>query len=263
MIAPRVVATDLDGTLLRNDSTLSERTRQALRKTRAKGIKVVAATARPARVVKELFDEQDIDIAICGNGASLYDPEDQKITLTHAMAPDFVASVIEEISRNIPGSGYAVETGHRVLFEPGYTYRPTLDFDRIAVQEVSDLLTEPAVKLMVLLPDEDPDRAWAVLKPVLGQVITCTWSNERAPLEIALPSVTKALALAELCATWGVTAQEVMAFGDAPNDIPMLEWAGMAYAVANAQAAVKAAARHVTAANEDDGVARVLEGLPG
>jgi hydroxymethylpyrimidine pyrophosphatase-like HAD family hydrolase len=165
--------------------------------------------------------------------------------------------------RLVPGAAFAVETGHRVLFEPGYRFRPTLDNDRVPVAAAADLLGDPLVKLMVWLPDHDPDGAWARLRPSLGRLVECTWSAERAPLEIAATGVSKAAALAALCREWQVDPAEVIAFGDAPNDLPMLAWAGTAYAVANAHAAVLAATPYRTAGNDDDGVAMVLERLFG
>ncbi|MEV0268729.1 HAD family hydrolase [Hamadaea sp. NPDC050747] len=258
---PKVVATDLDGTLLHSDVTLSARTKAALRTVKAAGTRVVAATARPARVIDELFGgEALIDLAICGNGSNLYrlgeEPE-----ILHPLPLDVARKVIEEITTIVPGSGFAVETGQRVLFEPGYRYRPALDYRREFVETVADLLTEPFVKLMVWLPDSDPDRAWERLRPAIGELIECTWSAERAPLEIGAAGVSKAATLAALCEGWGVTADEVVAFGDAPNDLPMLAWAGTAYAVANAHPAVLAATSLRAPANDADGVAVVLEEL--
>lgn len=278
MITPRVIATDLDGTLLRSDSTLSDRTREALRMTRAAGVRVVAASARPARVIEALFgadasgkpgpldgaDGADgagrlIDTAICGNGAVRYEIGSHEVVVTHPLPQEVTRQVMEEISRLVPGAGFAVETGRRVLFEPGYRYRPTLDDDRVPVATLAELSAEPLVKLMVWLPDRDPDGAWARLRPSLGELIECTWSAERAPLEIAAPGVSKAAALAALCQDWQVDPAEVAAFGDAPNDLAMLSWAGSAYAVANAHPAVLAATPNHVASNDEDGVAQVLE----
>jgi Cof subfamily protein (haloacid dehalogenase superfamily) len=259
---PRVVATDLDGTLLRSDSALSARTREALRMTRAAGVRVVAATARPARVIEHLFGSDDlIDTAICGNGAVRYEVGSHKILITHPLPQDVTRHVMAEISRLVPDAGFAVETGHRVLFEPGYRYRPTLDNDRLPVATLAELVADPLVKLMVWLPDRDPDAAWARLRPGLGGLVECTWSADRAPLEIAATGVSKAAALATLCRDWQVDPADVIAFGDAPNDLPMLAWAGTAYAVANAHSSVLAMADNLTGGNDEDGVARVLEEL--
>jgi Cof subfamily protein (haloacid dehalogenase superfamily) len=261
---PRIIATDLDGTLLRSDSTLSDRTRAALRATRAAGVRVVAASARPARIIEDLFGDEDlIDTSICGNGAVRYEVGSHEIVITHPLTAEVTRQVVAEISRLVPGAGFAVETGHRVLFEPGYRYRPTLDNDRVPVDTREELLAESLVKLMVWLPDSDPHSTWARLRPTLGATIECTWSAERAPLEIAATGVSKAAALAALCEEWQVSSAEVIAFGDAPNDLPMLAWAGTAYAVANAHGPVLAATRHHTASNDKDGVAQVLERLFG
>jgi Cof subfamily protein (haloacid dehalogenase superfamily) len=258
----RLIATDLDGTLLRSDSTLSDRTRAVLRQARAAGLRIVAATARPARVIDDLFGSDDlIDLAICGNGAVRYHVPTRDLTIDHPLPQELARRVIAEITRILPGSGYAVETGRRVLFEPAYTYRPSLDHDRFLVDTVDELLAEGLVKLMVQTPGEDPDGAWAKLRPSLGDAIECTWSAEHAPLEIAAFGVSKASALTALCADWSVAAEEVIAFGDAPNDLPMLSWAGTAYAVANAHAPVLASTPLHTASNDDDGVAMVLEKL--
>ncbi|MET8833552.1 HAD family hydrolase [Micromonospora sp. NPDC004540] len=262
MVTPRVIATDLDGTLLRSDSTLSDRTREALRIARAADVRVVAATARPARVIDDLFGSETlIDIAVCGNGAVRYAVGSHQIQITHPLPQDVTRRVVAEISRLVPGAGFAVETGHRVLFEPGYRYRPTLDNDRVPVATLSELVADSLVKIMVWLPDQDPDVAWTRLRPGLGQLIECTWSAERAPLEIAALGVSKAAALATLCQDWEVDPAEVIAFGDAPNDLPMLAWAGTAYAVANAHGSVLAATANHTAGNDEDGVAQVLEQL--
>jgi Cof subfamily protein (haloacid dehalogenase superfamily) len=258
--AIRVIATDLDGTLLRSDSTLSARTRQALRSTRAAGIRVVAATARPPRVIDALFGGTDlVDIALCGSGAVHYDPATGQMTITHTIGVELVRRVITRIVDLVPGAGFAAEDGRRVRFEPGYRYRPTLDNDRVPVGSTEELLTGPLVKLLVWLPEKDPAATWARLSPSLGTLVDCTWSNDDAPLEIAASGVSKAAALAELCATWEVDRTEVVAFGDAMNDLRMLAWAGTAYAVANADPAVLAATPHHTGSNDSDGVAEVLE----
>ena len=136
-----------------------------------------------------------------------------------------------------------------------------MDRDRFPVDSMDDLLAEGLVKLMVQTPGDDPDSAWEKLRPSLGDAIECTWSARRAPLEIAAFGVSKATALITLCDSWGVLPEEVVAFGDAPNDVPMLMWAGTAYAVANAHAPVLASTALHTASNDEDGVAAVLEKL--
>lgn len=259
VITPRVIATDLDGTLLRSDSTLSEPTRVALRIARAAGVRVVAATARPARVIEDLFGSETlIDMAVCANGAVRYEVGSDRVVITHPLSGILARQVMAEISGLVPEAGFAVETGHRVLFEPGYHYRPTLDNHRTLVATPAELTAGPMVKLMVWLPARDPEAVWAALRPHLGELVECTWSAERGPLEIAASGVSKGVALAALCREWDVDPADVVAFGDAPNDLSMLAWAGTAYAVANAHPAVLAATANHIASNDNDGVAHVL-----
>jgi len=103
----------------------------------------------------------------------------------------------------------------------------------------------------------------AVVRSLSLVGVETTHSGGAGLIELSAAAVTKAGALAELCRRWGVTAEEVIAFGDMPNDGPMLRWAGQSWAVANAHPEARAAATDVTASNDEDGVARILEGLFG
>jgi hydroxymethylpyrimidine pyrophosphatase-like HAD family hydrolase len=269
---PRVVATDLDGTLLTSDSRLSERTRAALRAARAAGHRIVLATARPARIVDDIIGpERLFDAAICGNGAVEYDLVTRRMDVMRPLLPTLAADVMARIDLLLPGVAFAVETGHRVLYEEGYGYRPKLDSERYLVRTRAELVAEPLVKLMARVPGGDHAQAWATLSPSLADLVTCTWSaghglaDRGYPtiLEFAAPGVSKAAALADVCARWGLGPADVAAVGDAPNDLPMLAWAGTAYAVANAHPEVLAVAHHTLPSNDEDGVATLLESLLG
>jgi Cof subfamily protein (haloacid dehalogenase superfamily) len=270
MSLPRVIATDLDGTLLRSDSTLSDRTRAALRAARSAGIRVVAATARPARIIEALFTRDDIDAAIVGNGAGRYDPRTGELRWIRALEPALTARLIDEIERLLPGAAFAVETGHRFLHEAAYHYRPALDWERYPVPR-AQLAAQAVMKLLVLVAGSDPGAAWETLRGSVDSIAECTWSaghgaadtDYPAILEFAAVGVSKAAALADLCEGWGVEPGEVCAFGDAPNDISMLEWAGAGYAVANGHPEVLAATPHRVPGNDHDGVAAFLESLLG
>lgn len=205
---PRVVATDLDGTLLRSDTTLSHRTRSALRAARDAGLAIVLATARPARAVAEIFGGEDLaDAAICANGAVEYDLVTGQMALHRPLAPTVAAEVMTRIEELLPGVAFAVETGHHVLHEPEYHYRPSHDSLRFPVQTRAELVAQPLVKLLVLVPEVTPAAAWARLSPSLADLVACTWSAGHgaadrgypAILEISAPGVSKAVALAELC----------------------------------------------------------------
>ena len=97
----------------------------------------------------------------------------------------------------------------------------------------------------------------------VGHLVTTTWSSTGALVEMSADGVTKASTLELLCAERAVAAEEVVAFGDMPNDLPMLEWAGTSYAMANAHPTVRRLATHVAPSNEEEGVAATLEELFG
>src|SRR5262252_3153919 len=105
----RLVASDLDGTLLRSDSTLSDRTASALRATRAAGIRVVIATARPVRVVPGVIEDGLLDAAICANGATRYDPSTRQHVVTHPLPAPVATFAMTEIDRMVPGTWFAAE----------------------------------------------------------------------------------------------------------------------------------------------------------
>jgi len=265
----RLVASDLDGTLLRSDATLSARTSSALRSARSAGIRVVVATARPARVLADVLGDDDlVDAAICANGAVRYDPVTGAQEVAHPLPSTLATFVMAEVDRIVPGTFFAVETGTMVLHEPGYAYRPSRDDERHPVMTRAELIAGPLVKLMALLPHRDPAAAWDLLSPSLRSLAACTWSSGNgaareypAILEIAAPGVSKAAALAELCTQWSIGSAQVAAFGDARNDLEMLLWAGAGYAVANAAAELLAATPHRAPSNDEDGVAQTLERL--
>lgn len=117
------------------------------------------------------------------------------------------------------------------------------------------------IKLLAHHPELDPDTFLALAHTAAGELATFTRSSPTALLEISGPGVSKAGTLARCCAERGIAPEEVVAFGDMPNDIAMLSWAGTSYAMANAHPDVLAATTRRTASNNDDGVAAVIERL--
>lgn len=115
------------------------------------------------------------------------------------------------------------------------------------------------IKLLAHHPELDPDAFLALARTAAGDLATFTRSSPTALLEISGPGVSKAGTLARCCAERGIAPEEVVAFGDMPNDIAMLSWAGASYAMANAHPEVLAATTRRTASNNDDGVAAVIE----
>ena len=264
---PRLVATDLDGTLLRSDGTVSERTRAALEAVEAAGIHTVLVTARPPRWLDDL--ESIVGprgVVLCGNGAFVYDVPSRKILSDKGIDPTVVAGVVADLRRELPGVGFAAERASGFGYEEGYAYldNPLHGIPPGAVRgPVEDLVGEPIGKLLGRLPSMPEAAFLETVVRIVGDRGIVAYSGAGGLAEISAPGVTKAVALEEWCAGLGVAAAEVWAFGDMPNALPMLTWAGTSFAVANAHPDVLAAADHTCPSNDEDGVAQVLESVPG
>ena len=259
----RLFATDLDGTLLRSDGTVSDRTRAALAAVEASGRALVLVTGRPPRWMPPVVRETGhTGLALCANGAVVYDLATERVVQEHLIDPAVGAKAVAAIRAALPDVAFAVErSGSRGLGrEEAYSlgYFPRGD---VLVAEVDELLAEPVAKLLARHDDMDPDEMLARVREVVGDLVEVTHSSTRGLMEISASGVSKAVALSRLADELGVPADEVVAFGDMPNDLPMLGWAGHAVAVANAHPEVLAAADEVTARNDDDGVALVIERL--
>jgi Cof subfamily protein (haloacid dehalogenase superfamily) len=258
----RLIATDLDGTLLRHDGSVSARSRAALERAQAAGIVVVLVSARPPRVLRRMARDAGVGgLAVCSNGALTYDLEREAVTRRTDMPADTVRRLILALRQAKPGVCFALERGLTFACEPEYAaLRIGPREQGTEVGEALALCEEPAVKLLVrhaTLPVEDLMR---LTEELAGAEATVTHAGGPS-VEVSPPGVDKAWALSALCAERGIIASEVVAFGDMPNDLPMLRWAGCGVAVANAHREVLAAAGLVTGSNDEDGVAAVVERL--
>ena len=261
-MAPKLVASDLDGTLLTSDGTVTERTRRAIAAAETAGATVVFCTARPPRWLRPLAEATGHrGVAICANGAMLWDLHTESALETSPLDPSTAREVVARLQDELPGGAWAVERAQSFGHEPAYVPRWPVPEDT-TVDAVHALITEPAVKLLLrhetLTADTLLDRARAAC----GHLAEFSHSSTSDTLlEIAACGVSKATALARLCERRGIDPRDVIAFGDMPNDLPMLAWAGHGVAVANAHPEVIAAADEVTASNDESGVALVLERL--
>ncbi len=256
-----VVATDLDGTLLRSDGTVSDRTRQALAAAEEAGALVAFVTGRPPRWMAAVAEATGHrGLAVCANGALVYDLAREEVVRSDVMDVGAAAEVVEALRDAIPGVAFAAERLDGFRHEAAYRMRYDLATARLV--EDAELLDAPLVKLLVRLEgDFDPDDLMARAVEVVGARATVTRSAPDGLLELSASSVTKASGLARLVEDVGAGSHDVTAFGDMPNDLPLLEWAGWAVAVANAHPTVRELADEVSTSNDEDGVARVVERL--
>jgi len=259
----RLIATDLDGTLLRDDGRISPRSRDAIRAAERAGLNVVFVTARPPRDVRDLAHKAGLDgIAVCSNGAILYDVVADRFLHHERLAADLALELIEALRTKAPEIAFATEHGHKFGYEPHFPqlFEDTVHHHAPRVDHAHRLCEEELTKLLVHHPGHGPASLAELVRREADNRATVTHSGGPF-IEIGAPGVSKASGLRILCGQLGVSADQVIAFGDMPNDLPMLRFAGRAIAVANAHPDVLAAAHEITASNEEDGVARAIEAL--
>jgi len=256
----RLIATDLDGTLLRTDGTVSERTRRAIARAQEAGIAVVLVTARPPRTLRPLAWQAGVTgLAICCNGAIVYDVATDEIVGHEPLAAATAQRLVAALRATAPGVCFAVERGLLFGQEPRYAaLLPAAGDHTPFIADAAALCAEDVTKLIVLHSDVPLQDLLHAVRKAAGDEAIVTHSSA-VFVEVSAAGVTKAAALQGLCAQIGIDTPQVVACGDMPNDLPMLEWAGHSVAVANAHPAVLAAVDEVTLSNNEDGVAGVLE----
>jgi Cof subfamily protein (haloacid dehalogenase superfamily) len=256
---PRLVATDLDGTIVGPGGEISDRTVRALHRVEELGVPVVFVTGRPPRWLGVVSERTGLTgLAICANGAIVYDLHTEKVVAYHSIAVEIGLEITGRLRKALPDVAFAVETLGGYAREPAY--RPRWDVGlEPRLGRIDEIFGEATVKLLVRHESMGADQLLAAAREVVGDLAEFTHSSIDGLLEVSAAGVSKATTLAQLCAERSIAAADVLAFGDMPNDLAMLAWAGTAYAVAGAHPEVLAAVERHTGDPVDDGVAQVLE----
>lgn len=258
---PRLVATDLDGTLVGADGRISARTAEVLASVDALGVPVVFVTARPLRWMGDIWPYVGRhSVAIVSNGAVLYDAGAGRVIDITGIEPEVGQALLADLAAALPRAGLGLEYAsglHRTgLYESDEVPDPS------TISDLRPPWQGPVAKMLVKDYSIPPEELRAVTAEIVGTRATPTWSVPGL-VEISAVGVTKGWRLREVCASLGIDAADVVAFGDMPNDLEMLRWAGTSYAMANGHSSVRAAATHLAPPNDEDGVARVLSELYG
>jgi Cof subfamily protein (haloacid dehalogenase superfamily) len=256
----------VDGTLLDPLARVTGRTARVIARVVAAGVPFVLVTGRPPRWVPPVASLAGLDgYAVCSNGAVLYDIGADRVLATRGLDPMVLHDVTHALERALPGIRVAAERASAAtldippfLSEYGYT-NPWGDEDGDNLAPRAEVLGHPATKLLVRHPSMSSEEMAGAAREVLDHEVDVTFSTNLGLIEFSARGVTKASGLAAVCRRLGVAADEVVAFGDMPNDVEMLRWVGHGVAVANAHREVLAAADEIAAANSEDGVAQVLE----
>ncbi|WP_345420662.1 HAD family hydrolase [Actinomycetospora chlora] len=266
MERPRLVASDVDGTLLGDDGP-SPRTRAVITRMVDAGVPLVLATGRPPRWIPRVCEALGVHpLTVAANGAVLYDAAADRVLAAETLDVETLAAVVDGLRAAVPGCGIAVERvgagafdrrEEQFVSDPAYVHAwPLPDHRHVGP---GDLLAEPVIKVLARHPTRRSDDMARAAVAAVGHLVDVTYSAGGGLLECAVRGVTKARGLERAAAHHGVHAADVVAFGDMPNDLAMLRWAGHGVAVGNAHADVLCVAQEVTASNLDDGVASVLE----
>jgi Cof subfamily protein (haloacid dehalogenase superfamily) len=277
----KLLATDLDGTLLRSDGTVSDRTRAALARAEGAGLLVAFATGRPPRW---LFDVANATghtgVAVAANGAVIFDLATDTVIADHVLTVELLSEVTAALRAKFPEIVFGIEYGDNparssaphTTFGAEPTYRHEWEVsparDRSGnplplplVADLETIISQPGVKLLAKDRSADPDEFLQTATELLGDQVSITHSSSVGLLEIGAVGITKASGLAYLAEQHDIDPSEVAAVGDMPNDLPMLAWAGHSYAVANAHPSVLEIAQYRLASNDDDAVAQLIESL--
>lgn len=267
METPRLVASDVDGTLLDPSETVTPRTVAAISRTLAAGTLFVLVSGRPPRWIPQVAKAAGVDgYAVCSNGAVLYDIAADRVLTSHELSPELLRDLVRSLDDALPDCRIAVERlGRSALALNGREFATEVGYEHpwpgegVFATAKAEVIGHAAVKLLIRHLGMTSAELAEATDALFGDVVDITYSSNVGMVEISCHGITKGSGLAELADRLGIEARDVVAFGDMPNDLPMLRWAGHGVAMANAHPDVLAVADEITGSNSAEGVAQVLE----
>jgi len=264
---PAVVATDLDGTLLDGEGVVGARNVAVLTRLAELGVHIVFVTGRPPEMVGVIADEVGhTGLAICSNGAIVLDMKTLLPVIEYLLEADVARKIWAHVSTDVPGCTFGVQLDDRFICEAAYPYDPWYPGGPELVPTAADLFDVPVAKLVIRQSGVSGDLLLAQCRSAvagggLTDLAELTISGPTGFVEVSAAGVSKASTLAHVCEQWGVGPDDVVAFGDMPNDVSMLGWAGLSYVMHGGHPDAAAVADGIAPSNEDSGVAQVLEQL--
>ena len=253
---PRLIALDLDGTLLTSAKEVTPRAEKVIRQLHEAGVLIVLCTGRPPRMARQVAQGLGLaDLVIMHHGAIVYDFVKDKVLFHNELTKETTLEVIRTMRQKHNGVMVGLETSYgwfhdRALYE---LRRP--DPAPTGIGKAEDFVQEHVTKLLFRHKEMDAE---VFSQSLQNFDVHTTWSSPEL-LEVIANGVNKREALKQIAAERGIDAADVAVFGDQNNDIEMLTWAGCGVAMGNASAAAKRVADKVTDTNDEDGVAKVLE----
>ena len=261
---PKIIASDLDGTIVADYGYISDRTKSAFAAAHNLGIHIYFATGRPIRWMKEIKENFAFGLGICGNGAMIYDFINEKILEQWLISIDKQFEIVYRMRKAIPTVSFAVEIDEHFHREQHYIPRWDTGQDDVGEQRIEDVMKKPALKLMARCSNGEltSDEMLVRANEAISDIATVTHSNaHESLLEISALGISKGSTLAKVSQRLGISAEDVVTFGDNPNDFSMLQWAGRSWTLSDGHPDAPKYAKFVTDPHQDDGVAKVIEQL--
>jgi hydroxymethylpyrimidine pyrophosphatase-like HAD family hydrolase len=262
----RLIATDIDGTLIARGGEASARTLGAIRAASSAGVAVVLVTGRPPRTALMIAEALGVHgPAICGDGALVVDLRVLRVLRDERIAGQLATDIVVELTAAIPDIVFAWERGLDWGRDDAW---PVVALGPVArtlhggvIGPVGLQAAKGLSKLICHVAGADPDSVVQQVGRVLAGRAEVTTATSPPLAEITRKGCDKREALEWLCRCMGIGRGEVLAIGDGPNDLPMLLWAGRGVAMGNAHTMVLEAVSERTRTQEQDGFAAVIETL--
>lgn len=261
---PKLIGTDLDGTIVRDYTGVSERTVAAFRAAHKAGIEIFFVTGRPPRWMPEIREAFGFGNAICANGAQLYDLMNDRVLEEWLMPIEEQLEVVKRLRAHIPNISFAVEYNDEFHHETAYVPRWDIGVDLQPVPEIEAKIVQPAFKMLARCSNYDmtSDQMLHIAHREVRELATITHSNaNESILEISAIGVSKGETLAKMAARAGIGSEDAVTFGDNPNDFSMLRWAARSWAMEDGHPEAKMHSKFVADPHTEDGVAKVIEEL--
>ncbi len=260
----KLLALDIDGTLTNSQKQISPKTRQALMEAQQKGLRLILASGRPTDGVRPLARQLEMEkyggFILSYNGARVIDLSNERVVYEKTLAPE-VIPVIGELAHKYKVGVLTYVDGAVITETPEDPYiqleARINGLPLKGVENFAAAVTEKEPKCLMTGDGEYMGKIEPEIAAALGNL--SVYRSEAYFIEIMPENIDKAVSLEKLCEYAGVTSQQLAACGDGYNDMPMIRYAGLGIAMANAKEPVREAADVITLSNDEDGIAAALE----
>jgi len=263
-IRPKLIATDLDGTIVSHKGVISQRTIDVFTRARDLGVHVFFVTGRPPRWMGEIRDAFGFGSAICCKGAMLYDLINDTVLEEWRISIEDQLEVVRRMRIAMPEMSFAVESNDHYHREIAYIPKWDIGMDNVGVERIEDAIKLPALKILGRCSNHEftSDQMVEVAHREVQDLVTVTHSTSNDSLiEISALNISKGTTLAMMAKRLGLTADDCVSFGDNPNDFSMLAWAARSYAMSDGHPDAPLFAKDVAEPCDADGVAKIIEQL--